>query len=330
MRQLLDKVSEYVSEHSRQLKVYTLIGFLILADYLSLRTMFMDSIYDIDNFSANLCSIVAAICLEGAPTWLGTSLSTLKDKTMYRVNDKHIAKIGCVVSVMGIILSFSAVIGLRAITMIGNGFWNAFIAGEYPRFPVDIFFTIMPILTSIIAFLASWLFLQNDNETKLRGKVERIDKKYLKTYQKYNEKLNDLDNAKIALWTELTDHKDMPKKNDVFRDESFKRIRRKLIENSLIVYPDGAKRFNGAIENTLNSYLIEMSKHTTLPLSITSIDLSKVIEEYDKNCKDEEVPFSYEKAKNKLENDVARLLDNAIVTAQKKTGNMEYPLEGKD
>lgn len=330
MKICLEKVCEYVSEHLRQLIVYNLIIFLAMADFLSLRLMFMDATFDIDTFSATLCSLVAAICLEGAPTWLGISLSGLKDKTTYRVNDQHVAKFGLVISIVAIILSFSAAITLRIVTMIGNGFWAAYMAGEYQRFPVDIFLTIMPILTSIIAFLSSWLFLQNDNEAKLRGKVERINRKYLRTYQKYHEKLSDLENTKIALWTELTDHKDMPQKNDVFRDESFKRIRRKLIENCLISYPDAAKRFNGAVENKLDAYLIEMSKHTTLPLSITSIDLAKLIDEYDHNCQGEEMQFNYERAKDKLENDLARLLDNAIVTAQKKTKNREYPLEGKD
>lgn len=330
-----------------------LIVILFLADLNAMLILFSSTEMDVRITDALLYSFIFALCLEGIPTFLGSAVAVWTDKTQYRNNDKFHAKIGFWVCAVVSLLMFVLVIYLRVITIKSKGGLERFYINKYPDYPIDAFLVFSPILTSALAFAVSWFMFQNDNEKTMERKVTTLQDQYIARQSEFLEEYQNLQDARSSLWTTLTAHrltpqdeesaediegvsgcdvpnersKWMPKKSEVFRKECFARIRGKLIENCIITYPSQAARYNEAVESTLSVCLEIMRSRTSIPIEFSELSIIKILEEFDQMHTGTEDVWDYGKAKNSLENELRRLVDNAIIVAQKKTTALPYQLE---
>lgn len=325
--------SDYFSENRKQFLAIIFIIALTISDFSTLYSMLSDAELDLNIVSVIIISFVLALCLEGLPTIGGQAYAVLKDKTDYKVNNHHVAKTTVIISLIGFSLTVIILIGLRILIMIQKGWINAFLSKEYSTFATDAFMGVQPIITSILAFAVSYFLLDIDNSRVLRKSLKRMDHQYVKQKEKYSQISNQLNTLKSALWTSITNHKDIPDQAEIFKEEVMKRIRKKFIEECVIFYPHQIMYYNAQIENAFRNYLLEICNHTTIPLLINKIDINEVIQEYDKLLQDKKIlgktPWNYNLCKDQLVEELKTLIDNSIVVSQTKirTG---YPVEGKD
>lgn len=308
-----------------------LIILLLIADFFALMSIFSPENTDIPIQSSILYCLILASCLEGLPSFLGVFLSILKDEARYKINDKTVAEWGFKISFIGSVVAFAVVCFLRIMLIYENGGLNGFLEKNYQGvFYIDVFLMICPFLTSLLAFVISWLAFKADSEKTLEAKIELLNMQYINSQSEFLNDLNKLHNARAALWTTLTDHKPMPKVLDIFRKESFARIRSKLIENCIITYPMQIERYNAAVESILELCILEMSHYTTIPLVISSMNVKELLKKFDESQNKDNEAWDYERAKNDLETELKKILDNAVVVAQVKTTTVPYPLEGEE
>lgn len=331
-----------------------LILIMFLADLLAMFFLFYTPENDVPPMNALLYSFIFALCLEGIPTFLGSALAIWTDNAQYRENDKSHAMIGMVVCGIASALMFGLAIGLRVITIFSKGGPDGFFDGKgYSDFPVDFFLVFSPILTSTLAFAVSWFTFRNDNEKIMEQKVAVLQNRYIARQNEFLEEFQKLQDARSSLWTTLTAHrltpedsegemkmgdvlvdgkpnelsKWMPNKSEVFRKESFARIRGKLIENCIITYPSQVARYNESVESTLRICLELMRSRTSLPVEFSELQVQEIIDEFDRLHVGTGDVWDYDEAKGFLESELRRLVDNAIVVAQRKTTAIPYPLE---
>ncbi len=340
-RNNFDAVLSYVGP---KVVAVVVVALMMVADFLAMINMFtqlggLDTLWlfgkEFKIFSETVIySFTMVLLLEGNPWFLGKTASALLDKGIYKKNDKTTAILGFWVSLVGLILTWILVIVIRWLTIQKNGGYAAYMTDNYDQFVLHACLSVTPVLTSILAAVASWTASSSNQETKLIREIRRRYNQFLRSQKVFLDILYKNEDAKVALWTSLNVRPNgpMPQDFDSFRQECFTRIRAKLIENCITQYPDQILRFNAAMENMLLDCVEQMSKRSTLPETIKEINLKELIGKYDEERKNENKAanaWNYTIAGRDLEAELKILLDNAVVTAQFKTSNKPNRLEGE-
>lgn len=286
----------------------------------------------------NVYPLMMVILLEGIPYFLGMEVSIILDKTSYRTNSKKFAQVGAIIALVALIGTFALVIIMRLLVIDLEVGFPKFLGGSAevtPSFIVQFGLLFTPILTSLLAFVASLATFKSESAEELERKIDHLHKKFLNEQSKFYDILNRNDDARTALWTSLTSDQSgkMPSRFDDFRKECFDRIRRKLVENVIFQYPGQISRFNTEIEGILESYINQMSdaKETNVPYEILSITTENLFKQYDylqKAEKNDIDAWNYTVAGEALEEELKQVLDNAVVVAQFKTIQRPYYMEG--
>lgn len=335
------RVSFWFSDHWTKIVAVIIIFALAFADFLAMRNLFED-LYLSDYLilgdreikilsEANVYPFTFAVLLEGNPFFMGIAATMLADNTKYKVNDRLNAKIGLIISIVAFVLTICLVWILRGLLISQNGGLDAFFktkdyggpSGNNETFIAQIYLLAAPLLTSLLAFVASWTAFRSESITKLEYRLEKLHTKYLIAQSKFLDTIHRNDDARTALWGSLTAKDKIPSDLDTFRKECFDRIRSKLISNSITEFPDQIERYNAEISKLLQEFIGEMSLHTTsIPRDIEEMDINDVLAEYDKKQKDENAladAWSYSICGASLEEELKKVLDNAVVVAQFKT-----------
>lgn len=286
----------------------------------------------------NVYPLIMVLLLEGIPYFLGIEISTALDKTTYKVNNKLFATIGSIVSGVGIFLTFVLVIFLRLMVIEKEGGFPEYLGGEGPvtdAFIVQFCLLFTPVLTSILAFVASLSAFKSESAEKLEKKIDKLHIKFLQKQTMFHDTVNRNNDARTALWTSLTTNQSgpIPRRFDDFRKACFERIRSKLIENIIIQYPTQISRYNSEIESTLRELIHQISceAEETDSYEIRTITPESLIEEYDKiqvdngNSVD---AWMYSIAGSELEKELKKIIDNAVIVAQYKTISRPLNMEG--
>ncbi len=286
----------------------------------------------------NVYPVMMVLLLEGIPYFLGLQISVLLDNTSYKAGSKKYAAIGSVVSGLGLIGTFALVCTMRILLIVFNGGFPSPSEGNAElskKFIVQIALLISPILTSMLAFVASLAAFKSESAEELERKINHLHIKFLNEQSKFHDLLNKNGDAKNALWSSLTSNQSgkVPARFDDFRKECFERIRAKLIENVIIQYPGQISRFNAEMEGLLESFIEQMSgtEATNDSYEIRAITPERLFKNYDQfrmqegNAID---AWSYAVAGKQLEEEMKKVLDNAVVVAQFKTAEKPYYLEG--
>ena len=286
----------------------------------------------------NVYPMMMVLLLEGIPYFLGLEISTIFDNTIYKVNNKIFAIIGSIISGISLIGTFTLVIVMRLLVIQLNGGFPSFSGGNTElseTFIVQLGLLNTPILTSLLAFVASLVAFRSESAEELEKKIDRLHIKFLNEQSKFYDILNKNDDARTALWSSLTSNQNgkIPTRFDDFRKECFDRIRAKLIENVIIQYPGQISRFNAEVEGLLEFYINQMSSIAAMDDSyeIRAITSERLFKSYDQfriqegNTID---AWSYKIAGKELEKEMKKVLDNAVIVAQFKTVERPYHMEG--
>lgn len=287
----------------------------------------------------NVYPLMMVVLLEGIPYFLGLEVATVFDQTTYKTNTKNFAKIGTVVAAIAMVGAFALVVSMRLFVISLEGGFPTVTGnrGELsPKFIVQFGLLISPILTSLLAFVASLSAFKSESADELEKKIDHLQIRFLNEQSKFYDIMSRNDDERTALWTSLSGNQNgpIPSKFDDYRKECFDRIRAKLIENVIIQYPGQITRFNSEIEGLLESFIKQMSdlKETDVPFEILTITTDDLFKAYDDSvCQHEKTPidaWNYSVAGEDLERELKKVLDNAIVVAQFKTTEKPYHMEG--
>lgn len=336
------------------LVIFTLAvtGVLAYFDYLSIIDLFIKS--GLLKAGAWKFAVLFAICLEGIPFFSAFFVAKVFVQRNIKKNDRRYAGIGFVLGMIGLTMAWILAIYIRHV-IIQNGiyenkemlygslqvfleenptldeayFWESKEGRmPYDGYTADIFLMWSPIMTSILAFLASWSITTKDIEKDVKKEVEFYHRKFLKKEAEYRAELEKLLNLRASVWYSVTQHeaerKPIPETENTFREEVIKRIRKQLISNSIIVYPSEVGRFQNKVESELKEYLSELAANSTNPEIILSIDIQEIIRKYDEEqYKNNQIAkcWDYDKAGKALEAELRRLVDNTtIVVHSSKAG----------
>lgn len=294
-----------------------------------------------------------AACLEGLPTFMGICFSRLKDHTNYKKNDYVNAWIGTIVGLAGLVLAFALVIWLRSLVISGNGGYEAFKLKQYAAgttnsfdpslnggYIKDMFLLFSPILTSLLAFITSWVVFPSDNHAQLERELDMLSLDLLDKQNSFEISRRRLEDVRSNIWKDIAGNDtDMPRSINVFRKESYGRIRNKLIIDSVERFPVLIDRYNNEMEDKLKNILQEMTEYTTVKEEFEDIKIDELIKQYDQKILDEindmgavrdkSDCWNYSLAKESLLDLLKRLLNNAIAVAQYKSSSEQHFKEGR-
>lgn len=295
--------------------VFLLISVLAYADYYAIKDLFEYTRIR----GAKIFSFTFAFAFEGFPTIMSVYLVRWKDKANQKVNDIGFSKLGFWASLIGYLLFYSIMVFLRVCIEMGK------VQKAESDFVKNWALSISPLGTSLLAFGLSWLYFRTEMVAVQVKIVSRLEEDYSKKLAVFRDSLYKLQDARVALWTEVTEHKTLPQKLRVFRDEIFKRTKAKIIEDCITDFPNQIERFNQTIESELDAVIQDMKLRSTVPTDIGRIKVSEIVSEYSDTQMSTASKWRYDECKNELEGEFINLINNAIQVAQLKA--FIYPIE---
>ena len=349
-KELFPKTSIISSNRVKYVAIL-LILLLATADFFAMKELFTK--LNTNVFEQYIYSITCSLCLEGLPTFIGICLSKLKDYTNYKKNDYNNAKIGLGIALIGMAIAFAIVVTLRILIICNNGGLSAFIAKEYAvgstqkfnadlnsGFIKDIFLLFSPLMTSLFAFVISWVAFPSDNHAQLEKELDILYLDLVNKQTDYVVSRNKLEVERMNIWKDIAGNDtSMPKSTNVFRKESYNRIRNLLIRDCIEKFPIYIERYNNDLKNQLSSILKKMSELTSIEDIFENIKIDDIINQYDsgilkeieagKNISKADC-WDYSIAKDSLIDDLKRLVNNAVAIAQYKSSSEQHYKERRD
>lgn len=317
LRNLILKFLAWFARNNIFIKTVVILGIsaLMVADYYAISDLFITARIK----GAWIFAFVFAFALEGLPTIMSVFLVKWKDKANHKISDIGFSKLGFWASFIGYLLFYGIIVFLRISIEMG---W---VSNANPNFVKTWALSVSPLGTSIFAFGLSWLFFRTEMVTVQARIVSRLEEDYSKKLAVFRDSLYKLQDARVALWTEVTEHKTLPQKLRVFRDEIFKRTKAKIIEDCITDFPNQIERFNQTIESELDAIIQDMKSRSTVPIDISKIKVSDIIAEYSRTQTSVASKWKYDECKSELEGEFISLINNAIQVAQLKA--FIYPIE---
>ncbi len=305
-----------------------LIFAMAASDFYTVRSLFID--INVGATDAMVYAGISAIILEMLPSYMGLMLGKRRDKARYEKN------LAGGFSIMTAFFVTVALIGLLAYLRYG---WVSEqvelgnIGGRRGNEDLykHMFLAVLPALTSIAAFLISWFMLRTKSLEDKYQEVCRLQEEFFAKQAIFRQAHDRCMEARTTVWTSVCDSgvEPMPEGMEAFRRECFTRIRAKLVDDCLVTYPTQIERYSMDVESKLQEYLLTISKHSTLPHTITSISLEELIRDHDDNARDPVDRWDYNESGPDLEAELRRTIDNAVVVAQYKSALNPYYLEKK-
>lgn len=309
LRNFVLRILDWFAQKRILAKTVVTLGIIALAiaDYYAIFDLFITARIR----GAWIFAFVFAFAFEGLPTIMSAYLVRWLDKANHKISDIGFSGLGFVVCSIGYIVFFALMLIIRLNTE--RNFVKKWIL------------SFSPLGTSIFAFGLSWLFFRTEMVTVQAKIVSRLEDDYSKKLAVFRDSLYKLQDARVALWTEVTEHKTLPQKLHVFRDEIFKRTKAKIIEDCITDFPNQIERFNQTVESELDAIIQDMKSYSTVPIDISRIKVSDVLVEYSMTQTSAASKWKYDECKSDLEEEFISLINNAIQVAQLKA--FIYPIE---
>lgn len=294
-------------------------GFMMLADWYTLRDLFLELVNATD---AQIYAMILATTLEGLPFYLGMLSAERADVGRYYKNDLKIARTGFWIALFALLCTFAITASLRILLI-----YNMTLMGEFngrrgfEELIPQLFLTVSPLMTSLLSYVASWFTFRSNYLD--RAYKETLEKQafYLQRREEFREAYDLYQGARSGLWSSLDDTEmvNIPRESEPFRTECFVRIRNKLVANCLACYPTQIERYTQEVNSALERCIQELAMHTTIPHAITTISVSELIARHDKNARDHADCWDYNLAGPDLEAELRSMLDQAVIVAQSET-----------
>ena len=307
-----------LSETQRRVTAVLLISVMAVADFMTLRDMMLG--VDVTPFlNITVCTILV-VALEGIPTFMGISLAKILDTTVHDGNQRNTNLIGFTLAFIGLIFTFALVLWMRTKQITLNGGVDAFLNQTYPlsgkanpaRYIVDCVLRLLPLLTSIFSFIASWLFLHSFESVAMEESLKLArHKNYIAASDLAKDKYR-LQIYKSDLWTALKlPRSTMPSETDSFLICCFEKIRQRLTSESLITYPGQLQRYTSSINSQLQLYLETLSAYSSVGDDLRSVPLDDFIRKYNATCKDTKHQWATPQSTDALVNELKEAVDEA-------------------
>lgn len=314
MHKIMNGIKKFIFYNKRGF-AYGFILVLMISDFFAVRQLF----YGVGTSEQIICSFILATALEGFPTLLGRSYSKYKSETQHNANEKKRMNVGIVLGLVGFFLTAFTMIALRVLKLSSE--WRGLVISMKVS---SLMLTIHPIITSVLAFATSWEFLGADDASDTKIVCEDLLKTLNEKTLAFQECYQELESKRDALWTSFSHGgDDRPKTASVFRSESYKRIRAKLIANCTESFPDQIERYNLSVESALKNFLVRMSSQSTIPEQILSIDVNSILKEYDEKVNDEKQRWASDvlsdEGRKELQDRLEMLISNRIIHIQRTT-----------
>lgn len=288
---------------------------LAIADYYAISDLFVNIRFR----GAWIFASVFSLAFEGLPTIMSMYLVKWRDKANHKVSDIRFSKLGFWGCLIGYLIFYGIIVFLRISIEMGR------VPKANPNFVENFTLSLSPLATSIFAFVLSWLFFRTEMVAVQAKIVSRLEEDYSKKLAVFRDSLYKLQDARVALWTEVTEHKTLPQKLRVFRDEIFKRTKAKIIEDCITDFQNQIERFNQTVESELDAIIQDMKLRSTVPTDIAMIKVSDIVSEYSMTQTSGASKWKYNECKSELEGEFVSLINNAIQVAQLKA--FIYPIE---
>lgn len=314
---LLIKLLSWVTRRNRFAKAIVILGIIALAiaDFYAIYSLFVNARLR----GAWIFASVFAFAFEGLPTIMSMYLVKWQDTANQKVCDIRFSKWGFWLSFMGYFLFYGIIVFLRISIEMGR------IPEVKTNFVENITLSISPLATSIFAFGLSWLYFRTEMVMVQAKIVSRLEEDYSKKLADFRDSLYKLQDARVALWTDVTEHKTLPQKLRVYRDEIFKRTRAKIIEDCITDFPNQVERFNQTVESELDAIIQDMKLRSSVPDDIAMIKVSDIVSEYSMTQTSGASKWRYDECRSDLEGEFISLINNAVQVAQLKA--FIYPIE---
>lgn len=313
----------------RKIGASILIFLMAASDFYTVRSLFID--VNVNWSDAIVFALISAIILEMLPSYMGLVLGKRLDKARYQKNLSGWPSVIIAFLVTTALIFFLAFLRYKWVEeqmRLGN------IGGRRGNEDLykHMFLGVLPALTSITAFLISWFVLRTRSLEDKYEEVRRLQEEFYDRQADFRLAHSRCMEARTTVWVSICDSHEcqMPEGMEAFRRECFTRIRAKLVDDCLITFPTQIERYSMDVESKLQQYLMLISKHSTLPHTITGISLAELIRKYDENdTRDPADCWDYNKSGPDLEAELRRTIDNAVVVAQYKSALNPYYLEKK-
>lgn len=318
------------SNIKRILGIIIIVG-LMITDFTAVMQMLWTSDtakMHVDKATVQLFGLAFAALLEGLPAFAGGALANLlDDATVYKNDYKNaligfLASAGASVAVLILVwklrgqyntVTFAAMSGSEAKTIAVQNLFN--------------FLQYSPILTSIFSFIISWRWLRIDRIELLQNQVNDLGNDYDKKDSEYRAALKRYNNARIKLWSWLTNNSNMPEDLRKYNREIHRRARSKLLHECMISYENQVDIFTAIVKTELESYLVKMAQHSNMKDEIINIKIDDIIKRYDAAQNANILCWDSEKAKPEYEDMILNALNNDIPQYQAVTNIDDYPVE---
>lgn len=295
--------------------ILIILGMLV-ADFLTVRSLFIEMM---EPGNAVILSFIMAGALEGLPFYLGMIHSEKIDVGSYNTNDKPVMTRGFWLAMIALLVTFAIAVASRLLwiqhlyiteQMVGEDFYEELIP--------QLFMTISPIMTSLLSYVASWFAFRSSYLDRLYDLVVQKQDVYNRCKENFQTSYDAYRRARYSLWSSLTEEngEPIPQDSAKYHERCFKKIRNKLVSHCITCYPSQIERYTQETNKLLEGFILEMSRHTTLPQTITRLTLADIIAEHDELAIDYADCWDYNFAGPDLENELRATLDNALVVAQ--------------
>lgn len=298
---------------------------LALCDVYAVNDMFIT--LNMTRRDSMILSIMAAMIMEGLPTYMGMAIAKLRDKGRYEENVPGWFSIAFAFVVMA--AAWFLVGWLRAQMLAYQEAAGLFDGRRSADKFGPTFLIYSPVLTSLGALLISWFAMRGSALSDKQRETYRAQERFLAAEEAFHEAYNRCMEARATVWTSVadTDETEMPAGFEAFRRECFSRLRNKLVDNCLTTYPTQIERYTADVGAKLEGYLLEIANRSTLPQQITAISLEALLRKHDEEAKDKADCWDYNLSGPDLENELRRSIDAAVIVSQYKTALNPYYME---
>jgi len=282
-----------VFSRNRLITITTIIfiSFLICADTYSLYDMFIKN--GATQNAALFFASVFAVILEGGPFFVSNSIAVYKDKTCVRKNERFNALWGVVIGSVLTLAAFTVVVYTRyhVIDSGGgidiNGFYhsgfnkfnrydsegNILYNAFYDGYSLDLFLMFSPILTSMLAFLISWMAFKPNNRKKLHNEMTGKYEAYLDATEGVKRTEGSLMDIVLKIQTKLKIEK-RPEDVAAFKEMCLDIMRKMMADEVDYYYPILLQGFTDNINAELNKYILDLSMLSNISNVIRDIDIA--------------------------------------------------------
>ena len=307
-----------------------LIVALTAADLFATSNMF--SGFNLKIEETRMFSFAFALFLEGFPFALGLIDPLKKDPGQFVMQRGRYYRMLSRLCWCFLVLSWCLAILIRILytEQTRYGGFEAFLDGTYTTTPdrigrndnntylAQVFLFASPIITSVLAYVLSWLAFSSTclhNAAKLVRSSHKLYMQRLDAYERINHRRQD---ATSALWASVTGDVNAvpPREFEDFRNQSMAYMLDMMIAGCLDAYPAMLKRYNHEVEAAMTRYIAELSRMSTVPQRINQITVGQIINEYDQAVSRDVDKWDYELCEPAMCGDLEELLNDAVIGSQ--------------